>query len=94
MVFKKTDKKHSGRLELLASIYEQIFQNHQFKFICNVVSVTFLNIGYLSELFVCWASRASSKLFAQLLRISVYHSYQLCTCYVFRSNSKGTKADN
>ena len=54
----------------------------------------FLNIGYLSALFVCWADRASRKLFAQLLRISVYYSYQFSTYNVFRSNSKGTKTDN
>ena len=63
------------------------------QFICNITYVTFLNIGYLSALFVCRANRASRKLFAQMLRISVYRSYQFCTCYVFRSNSKGTKTD-
>ena len=61
------------------------------QFVCNVTYVTVLNIGYLSALFVCLANRVSRKLFAQMLRISVHPSYQLCSCYVFRSNSKGTK---
>ena len=64
------------------------------QFMCIVTYVTFLNIGYLSALFVCWANTASRKLYAQMLRISVYLFYQFCACNVFRKNSMGTKTDN
>ena len=56
------------------------FSKSPIQFICNVTYVTFLNICYLSALFVCWANMASRKLFAQMLRISIYPSYQFCTC--------------
>ena len=58
------------------------------QFICNVTYVTYLNIGNLCALFVFWANRVSVKLFAQMLQLPVYHSFQFFTFYVCRCNSR------